>query len=68
MISTTSARPSAAEQRVTLAADLAAARELYTTFDPDSPPWAIEKELRRLEASWASLAADSGGGRSSAGR
>ena len=29
--------------------ELAAARELFSTCDPDSPPWAVEAEIRRLE-------------------
>jgi hypothetical protein len=39
-------------------ADLAAARQLYMTFDPDSPPWAIEGELERLERRLAELGGD----------
>jgi hypothetical protein len=46
------------DQRATLAAELAAARELYRTFDPDSPPWSAEPELRRLELRWSVLTAD----------
>jgi len=44
------------EDRADLAAQLAAARQLYMTFDPDSPPWAIEGELERLERRLADLA------------
>jgi hypothetical protein len=44
------------ETRAELAAQLAAARQLYMTFDPDSPPWAIEGELERLELELAELA------------
>lgn len=43
------------EERAALAAQLAAARQLYMTFDPDSPPWAIEGELERLEQVWQEL-------------
>jgi hypothetical protein len=44
------------EDLADLAAQLAAARQLYMTFDPDSPPWAIEGELQRLERRLADLA------------
>jgi hypothetical protein len=43
------------DERAALADDLAAARELYRTFDPDSPPWSVEPEMRRLESRWAAL-------------
>jgi len=46
---------SVTESRADLAAQLAAARQLYMTFDPDSPPWAIEGELERLERRLADL-------------
>jgi hypothetical protein len=46
------------ETRADLAAQLAAARQLYMTFDPDSPPWAIEGELERLERRLAELGGD----------
>jgi len=36
--------------REALVEELAAARRLYATYDPDCPPWSIEPELRRLEA------------------
>jgi hypothetical protein len=38
-----------------VAQELAAARELFRTFDPDSPPWSIEPEMRRLELRWQEL-------------
>jgi len=41
-----------------VAEELAAARDLYATFDPDSPPWSVEAELRKLELRWHVLAAN----------
>ena len=41
-----------------VAEELAAARELYATFDPDCPPWSVEAEIRRLELRWLVLAAN----------
>lgn len=40
-----------------IAEELAAARALQAAFDPDSPPWSVEPELRRLELRWHVLAA-----------
>ena len=55
MNTTSPSKDTLSETRADLAAQLAAARQLYMTFDPDSPPWAIEGELRRLEERWAEL-------------
>jgi hypothetical protein len=38
-----------------VAEELAAARELFGTFDPDSPPWSVEPEMHRLELRLAAL-------------
>jgi hypothetical protein len=43
------------DERSRVAQELAAARELFRTFDPDSPPWSIEPEMRRLELRWQKL-------------
>jgi hypothetical protein len=53
------ARPQSSieDELAVVAEELAAARALLTTFDPDSPPWAVEAELRRLELRWHVLAA-----------
>jgi hypothetical protein len=55
MTTTVPASNDVTEERAALAAQLAAARQLYMTFDPDSPPWAIEGELERLEQVWREL-------------
>lgn len=55
MNSTDPSPASVTATRADLAAQLAAARQLYMTFDPDSPPWAIEGELERLERELAGL-------------
>ena len=56
MSTTTPPQLTVTEDPAELAAQLAAARQLYMTFDPDSPPWAIEDELERLERRLADLA------------
>jgi hypothetical protein len=48
------------DERSRVAAELAAARDLFRTFDPDSPPWSIEPEMRRLERRWQVLSAGDG--------
>jgi hypothetical protein len=50
-------RGSIEDELAVIAEELAAARDLYSTFDPDSPPWSAEGELRRLELRWRLLAA-----------
>jgi hypothetical protein len=56
MSPTTPPQLTVTEDQADVAAQLAAARQLYMTFDPDSPPWAIEGELERLERRLADLA------------
>ena len=51
------ARSSSEDELAVLAEELAAARDLYATCDPDSPPWSVEAEMRRLELRWHVLAA-----------
>ena len=51
-------RGSIEDELAVIAEELAAARELFTTCDPDSPPWSAEAELRRLELRWNVLTAD----------
>jgi hypothetical protein len=41
-----------------IAEELAAARDLHATYDPDSPPWSAEADLRRLELRLALLITD----------
>ena len=41
-----------------IAEELAAMRDLSATFDPDSPPWSAEADLRRLELRFALLMTD----------
>jgi len=55
MSTTVPAAHDVTDERAALAAQLAAARQLYMTFDPDSPPWAAEGELERLEQVWREL-------------
>ena len=50
-------RSSNEDELAVVAEELAAARDLYATFDPDSPPWSVEAELRTLELRWHVLAA-----------
>ena len=50
-------RSSIEDELAVVAEELAAARTLYVTFDPDSPPWSVEAEMRRLELRWRVLAA-----------
>ena len=51
--------PSSIEDELAVVAEeLAAARELYATYDPDCPPWSAEAEIRRLELRWNVLAAN----------
>ena len=50
-------RRSIEDELAVIAEELAAARELFTTCDPDSPPWSAEAELRRLELRWNVLTA-----------
>ncbi len=52
-------RPRLERERDALLDDLRAARMLYATYDPDSPPWAAEPEVRRLELRLRGLAAES---------
>ena len=51
-------RSSIEDELAVVAEELAAARDLYATFDPDSPPWSAEAEMRRLELRWHVLAAN----------
>jgi hypothetical protein len=51
-------RSSIEDELAVVADELAAARELFATCDPDCPPWSIEAEIRRLELRWHVLAAN----------
>jgi hypothetical protein len=51
-------RSSNEDELAVVAEELAAARDLYATFDPDSPPWSVEAEMRTLELRWHVLAAN----------
>jgi len=55
------------DERTLVAEELAAARDLYATYDPDSPPWSAEAEVRRLELRLALLDTDDPHGPPSAG-
>jgi len=46
------------DELTAIAEELAAARDLNATYDPDSPPWAAEADLRRLELRLALLITD----------
>jgi hypothetical protein len=52
------ARGSIEDELAVISEELAAARELYATCDPDCPPWSVEAEMRRLELRWHVLAAN----------
>lgn len=43
------------DELAAIADEIAAARDLNDTHDPDSPPWSAEAELRRLELRLALL-------------
>ena len=49
MIDLFASGPSVAEEAMALLDDLVAALELRDAGDPDSPPWAADVEIRRLE-------------------
>ena len=51
-------RSSSEDELALVAEELAAARDLYSTCDPDSPPWSVESVLRSLELRWHVLAAN----------
>lgn len=46
------------DELAAIAEELAAARDLNATYDPDSPPWSAEADLRRLELRLALLIND----------
>jgi len=46
------------DELAAIAEELAAARDLSATYDPDSPPWSAEGDLRRLELRLALLITD----------
>ena len=46
------------DELAAIAEELAAARDLNATYDPDSPPWSAEADLRRLELRLALLITD----------
>ncbi len=46
------------DELAAIAEELVAARDLSATYDPDSPPWAAEADLRRLELRLALLITD----------